>query len=152
MGPYGPAIEFDGVRDALFLIYDLKKRRTTFYPGVPEYRRKNVARNLGYEEGQGVFLLPPDFWLWELDVKSGVMQRTQQRNILSNGYLHGMVTRDGNTYLLTNRGGNLYCFDVGAPMRVPEVGRAASSVHLPIRGSTAGTGDKTQLLSLTAAR
>ena len=74
------------------LIYDLKKRRTTFYPGVPEYRRKErVARNgcgLQRKKGKVYFSYhTPDFWLWELDVKSGVMQRTQQRNILSNGYL-----------------------------------------------------------------
>ena len=98
------------------LIYDLKKRRTTFYPGVPEYRRKNVSREIwATKKGKVYFSYhTPDFWLWELDVKSGVMQRTQQRNILSNGYLHGMVaTRNGNTvYLLTNRGGNLYSFDV----------------------------------------
>jgi len=100
------------------LIYDLKKRRTTFYPGVPEYRRKNVSREIwATKKGKVYFSYhTPDFWLWELDVKSGAMQRTQQRNILSNGYLHGMVaTRDGNTvYLLTNRGGNLYSFDVEA--------------------------------------
>ena len=98
------------------LIYDLKKHRTTFYPGVPEYRRKNVSREIwATKKGKVYFSYhTPDFWLWELDVKSGVMQRTQQRNILSNGFLHGMVaTRDGDTvYLLTNRGGNLYSFDV----------------------------------------
>ena len=83
----------------------------------------------------------PDFWLWELDVKSGVMQRTQQRNILSNGYLHGMVaTRDGNTvYLLTNRGGNLYSFDVEAE-RLKDLGSL-----LPARGDRPGTVDPIRL-------
>jgi hypothetical protein len=98
------------------LIYDLKKRRTTFYPGVPEYRMKNVAREIwATKKGKVYFAYhTPDFWIWELDVKSGVMKRTGQPNILSDGFLHGMVaTRDGNTvYLLTNKGGRLYAFNV----------------------------------------
>jgi len=100
------------------LIYDLKKRRTTLYPGVPEYRTSNVSREIwATKKGKVYFSYSrPNFWLWELDVKTGAMKRTAQRNVLSHGFLHGMVpTRDGNTvYLLTNTGGNLYAFDVEA--------------------------------------
>jgi hypothetical protein len=100
------------------LIYDLKKRRTTFYPGVPEYRRNNVARVIWATKKGKVYFShgTPDFWLWELDVKTGVMKRTTERNVLSHGFLHGRVaTRDGNTvYVVTNTAGNLYAFDVEA--------------------------------------
>ena len=98
------------------LIYDLKTRRTTFYPGVPEYRRRNVSREIfATRKGKVYFsYATDDFRLWELDSATGVMKRTEQPNILSHGFLHGMVaTSDGDTvYLLTNRGGDLYAFDV----------------------------------------
>ena len=98
------------------LIYDLETRRTTFYPGVPEYRTRNVSREIWATRKGKVYFsyATPNFWLWELDVETGVMKRTEQRNILRHGFLHGMVaTRDGDTvYLLTNTGGNLYAFDI----------------------------------------
>lgn len=99
------------------LIYDLKKGKTTFYPGVPEYRMQNVSREIwATKKGKVYFSYSPrDFWIWELDVKTGVMKRMEERNVVSEGFLHGMVsTRDGDTvYLMTNTGGDLYAFDVG---------------------------------------
>ena len=98
------------------LIYDLKKRQTTFYPGVPEYRRSNVTRDIwATKKGKVYFSYSgQDFWIWELDINTGVMRRTENRNVVSHGFLHGMVkTRDrGTVYLMTNTGGNLYSFDV----------------------------------------
>ena len=107
------------------LVYDLKKGRTTFYPGVPQYRRSNVGREIwATQKGKVYFSYgTPEFWLWELDIKTGAMQRTQQRNVLSHGFLHGRAaTRNGDTvYLLTNTGGDLYAFDVGDE-RLQELG------------------------------
>ncbi|MEW6751933.1 MAG: hypothetical protein AB1505_13295 [Candidatus Latescibacterota bacterium] len=98
------------------LIYDLKKRRTTFYPGVPQYRRSNVSRYIwATRKGRVYFSYAvPDSPVWALDVETGTIRRTADSNVLSSGFLHGMVaTRDGDTvYLLTNEGGNLYAFDV----------------------------------------
>ncbi len=73
------------------LIYDLKTRRTTFHPGVPEYRMRNVAREIwATKKGKVYFTYAEsDFWLWELDVKTGVMRRTEQRNVVSHSFLHG---------------------------------------------------------------
>ncbi|NKB65657.1 MAG: hypothetical protein GKR89_01230 [Candidatus Latescibacteria bacterium] len=98
------------------LIYDLKKGRTSFYPGVPQYRRNNVAREIwATKKGKVYFAYGgADFWLWELDTKTGAMQRTRHSNVVSDGFLHGRgANRKGDTvYLLTNKGGDLYAFDV----------------------------------------
>lgn len=98
------------------LIYDLKKRKTTFYPGIPEYRMWNVSREIWATKKGKVYFsyYADDFWLWEFDVKTGAIQRTEKRNILRQGSLHGKVaTRDGNTVYLLGLYGNLYAFDVG---------------------------------------
>ncbi|MFH1738204.1 MAG: hypothetical protein ABIH23_04295, partial [bacterium] len=99
-----------------FLIYDLKKRKTTFYPGVPEYRMWNVSREIWATKKGKVYFsyYADDFWLWEFEVKTGAIKRTEKRNILRQGSLHGKVaTRDGNTIYLLGLYGNLYAFDVG---------------------------------------
>jgi hypothetical protein len=96
------------------LIYDLRSRKTTFYPGVPEYRMRNVAREIwATSKGKVYFTYAePDFWIWELDIKTGVIRRTEQRNIVSHGFLHGMVaTNDGKTVYLTDNDGHLFAFD-----------------------------------------
>ena len=98
------------------LIYDLDKRRTTFYPGVPEYQRANVSRKiLAARNGKIYFSydMYDTFWLWELDISSGIMNRTRKPNILNNGLINGMVkTKDGGIVYLQTSFGYLHAFHV----------------------------------------
>jgi hypothetical protein len=97
------------------LIYDLDWKRTTFYPGVPKYRRSNVSRKIvATERGKVYFSYAVDsFHLWELDITTGVMKPTERPNVLRVGSIAGKAkTKDGRTVYLLDMGGTLYAFHV----------------------------------------
>jgi hypothetical protein len=97
------------------LIYDLNKRRTELYSGPAEYRNKDVTREIiATRKGKIYFSYESrKFWLWEFDIETGVMKRTEKPNKLKNGIINGMVmTGDESTVYLLDNDGNLYAFYV----------------------------------------
>lgn len=97
------------------LIYDLAENRSSLYPGPPEYKYCDVGREIVVTKKGKIyfFYVVDDFWLMELDIETGMMKRTDKRNILRNGYIQSMVsTKDGNTVYLLDNDGYLYVFHV----------------------------------------
>ena len=99
------------------LIHDLANHHTTRFPGVPQYRRKNVSRYIiATRKGKVFFAYQrDDFWLYELDVATGAMRRTAAKNIIKRGAITATATTSDERYVyFTDLSGRLYSFDTSA--------------------------------------